>query len=126
MTRSLAEGFHCDALGCVAALPDGKLVAQVILPDAFDEDCARAAVVVTSREMPGDCQALALDRKLWRASGAIALRRIGENFAIKRARPAGQDRPWARGSFVEEPVAPVTRPQPRDATPKAEDLEVGD
>jgi competence protein ComEC len=83
--KSLADGFRCDALGCVAALPDGKLVSQVSLPDAFAEDCTRAAVVVTSREMPGDCPALAIDRKVWRASCAIALRRSGESFAIEPA-----------------------------------------
>jgi competence protein ComEC len=125
--KSLGEGFRCDALGCLAALTDGKLVSQVILPDALEEDCARAAVVVTSREMPGDCQALAIDRKAWRAGGAIALRRSGEGLAIERARPAGQDRPWARGVAIEEAATPVTRPQqPRDATPRSEDLEAGD
>jgi competence protein ComEC len=124
--KSLGEGFRCDALDCLAALPDGKLVSQVILPDAFNEDCARGAVVVTSRDTPGDCQALAINRKLWRASGAIASRRNDEGFAIERARPAGEERPWARGAVVEEPAVPAKRPQPRDATPKAEDMEVGD
>ena len=50
----------------------------------------------------GRLPALAIDRKLSRGGGAIALRRSGEGFAIERARPAGQDRPWARGSAVEE------------------------
>ncbi len=87
--KSLGEGFRCDALGCVAALPDGKLVSQVILPDAFEKDCTRAAVVVTSRDLPGDCQALAIDRKLSRGGGAIALRRSGEGFAIEQGAACG-------------------------------------
>ena len=68
-----------------------------------------------------------IDRKVSRGSGAIALRRNGEGFEITAARPAGQDRPWARGSAMpEETAAPAARPQPRDATPRAEDLEAGD
>jgi competence protein ComEC len=122
----LGAGFRCDQSGCIAALPGGGLVSQVIRPDAFAEDCTRAAVVVTSRDLPGPCQALAVDRKAWRSGGAIALRRNGQGFDIERARPAGQDRPWARGADPERPAAVVTRPQPRDATPKPDDLEAGD
>ena len=36
-----------------------------------------------------------------------------EGFSIELARPADQDRPWARGSVLEEPAVPVTRPPPR-------------
>jgi competence protein ComEC len=124
--KSLAQGFRCDASGCIATLPGGKLVSQVLAADAFEEDCARAAVVVTSRELPGACQALAIDRKASRAGGAVALRRNGDGFEVIRARPAGQDRPWARGVASDEVAPAVTRPQARDATPRAEDLEAGD
>jgi competence protein ComEC len=126
--KALGEGFRCDTSGCMARLADGRLVSQVITPDAFEEDCSLAAVVVTSRELPGECKALAIDRKVSRASGAVTLRRIGEGFEITAARPAGQDRPWARATAAPEEAAPTssTRPQPRDATPRAEDLEAGD
>ena len=82
--------------GCIASLPGGNLVAQVVAPDAFEEDCVRAAIVVTSREAPTGCAALAIDRKVLRAQGATALTRSGDGFEIIAARPAGQDRPWAR------------------------------
>jgi competence protein ComEC len=125
--KTLGQGFRCDASGCIARLADGKLVSQVITPDAFEEDCRLAAVVVTSRELPGECKAIVIDRKLSRGNGAIALRWNGDGFAINASRPAGQDRPWAHGSsMLDQTVAPAVRSQPRDATPRADDLEAGD
>jgi competence protein ComEC len=91
--KDLAQGFRCDTSGCIARLADGRLVSQVIAPDAFEEDCRRAAVVVTSRELPGACQALVIDRKVSRASGAVALRRLGKGFEITAAVPPGRTGP---------------------------------
>jgi competence protein ComEC len=124
---ALGQGFRCDAAGCIAALADGKLVSQVTAPDAFEEDCGRAAVIATSREAPPDCRAIAIDRKLSRADGAITLRANGKSFELEAARPPGEDRPWAH-STVSPAVAvrPTKPPAPRDATPRAEDLEAGD
>jgi competence protein ComEC len=125
--KMLGQGFRCDASGCIARLADGKLVSQVLTPDAFEEDCRLAAIVVTSREVPGECKAIAIDRKVSRGNGAIALRWNGDGFEITAARPAGQDRPWARASDTPQAIAaPAVRSQPRDATPRAEDLEAGD
>jgi competence protein ComEC len=125
--KSLGEGFRCDASACIARLADGRIISQVIAPDAFEEDCARTAIVVTGRDAPPGCQAMAIDRKTSRNGGAIAVKRTGDSFDVTAARPAGQDRPWARSvSQPDEPARPVTRPQSRDATPKAEDLEAGD
>ena len=91
--KALGEGFRCDPSGCIASLSGGKLVSQVITPDAFEEDCRLAAVVVTSRELPGECRALVIDRKASRGHGAIALRWNGEGFEIKATRPPARARP---------------------------------
>jgi competence protein ComEC len=126
---ALRAGFACDEAGCIAKLPDGKLVARILAPDAFEEDCRRALVVVTTRDAPPACAALTIDRKALRAGGALLLQRAGDGFEVTAARPAGQDRPWARArpEPVEGARTPtVTRPTPRDATPRAEDLEAGD
>lgn len=125
---TLAKGFRCDASGCIAKLPDGKLVAQVLSPDAFEEDCRNAAVVVTAREAPPKCDALIIDRNVSRAQSAIALKRRGDQWEWTAARPKRHDRPWARAVAAPgEPPAPaVARPQPRDATPRPEDLQPGD
>ena len=123
----LRDGVRCDAVGCTAKLADGRLVAFALSAEAFVEDCTRAAVVVSAREAPGNCAALLIDRKGWRANGAMALRWTGERFEQSAARPPGYERPWARG--IVEPVAITatpTRPATRDATPRAQDLEAGD
>jgi competence protein ComEC len=125
--KALEQGFRCDGSGCLVTMPDGRLLSQVLAPDAFEEDCRRAAIVVTSREAPPDCKALAIDRKAWRGHGATALRKLGEGWDITTARPAGLDRPWARSADVAaQPPPTTTPPSPRDATPRAEDLEAGD
>jgi competence protein ComEC len=124
--KTLAQGFRCDRAGCIARLDNGDLVSHVLEADAFEEDCERAAVVVTGREAPPDCKALVIDRQITRANGAIMLKRNGGGFEIIAARPAGLDRPWARRAASAETSAAVVRPQPRDATPRPEALEAGD
>jgi competence protein ComEC len=127
--KSLDQGFRCDASGCIARLTDGRLVSVATAADAFEEDCRKASLVVTARNAPPACDALIVDRNTSRARGAMALKRNGERWDVTAARPAGQDRPWARAMpMPEEATAPVTQQQsqPRDATPKPEDLEVGD
>ena len=68
-----------------------------------------------------------LRKQPFSGNGAIALRRAGDGFEITAARPAGLDRPWARGSAAPpEATSAAVRTQPRDATPRADDLEAGD
>jgi competence protein ComEC len=125
---TLGEGIRCDAAGCVGRLRDGSLVAIAKTIQAFEEDCRRAVLVVSNRDAPPGCAALVIDRGVWRRSGAIALRRRGEEFEITAARPPGYDRPWVRALAPDGDGLPPSRaaPQPRDATPRADDLEPGD
>lgn len=129
--KALGEGITCDEAGCIGRLADGSLVAHVRSIEAFEEDCRRAVLVVTARDAPPGCAALVVDRKVWRRSGAVALRRLGEGFELIAARPDGYDRPWAKALPPSDGAADSTRPNPapapsRDATPKEEDLEPGD
>jgi competence protein ComEC len=128
---TLGNGIRCDEAGCIGRLRDGSPVAVAKTIEAFEEDCRRAALVVSARDVPPGCAAFVVDRQVWRRSGAIALRRVGEGFEVTPTRRAGYDRPWARaivrGGDTSEPGS--SRPagtQPRDATPRAEDLEAGD
>src|ERR1019366_2635547 len=104
-----------------------RLASQALSAEAFAEDCARAAVVVSPREAPGDCAATLIDRRAWRAYGAVALRWTIDRFELKAARPPGYERPWARAPRepASTPLAP-TRPAASDATPRTEDMEIGD
>ena len=127
--KTLGEGIRCDAAGCIGRLADGSLVAIANTVEAFEEDCRRAAVVLSPRDAPPACGALVVDRQALRQSGAMALRRAGQGFEVMAARPAGYDRPWARATVTPADApgrSPSARPQPRDATPNVDDLEVGD
>ncbi len=94
--RGLGQGIGCDPSGCIGKLADGALVAYVVSPDAFEEDCRRALLVVaTHDDPPPDCAAQVIGRRQWRDHGALALHRTGSGFAIVTARPANFDRPWA-------------------------------
>jgi competence protein ComEC len=131
---SLADGVSCDAIGCIARLGDGTVVALPTAAEALIEDCAEAALVITSRTAPPQCAATVLDRKLRGEAGALALRRVGTGWEIVAARPAGEERPWsgragAGGGGVAsgagspgEAGGAANKPGARDATPRPEDV----
>src|SRR6185295_14950300 len=68
---SLADGVSCDAAGCVAQLPNGGFVALALRPEALADDCARAAVIVTSRQASPGCGALVIGEARLLKQGAI-------------------------------------------------------
>jgi competence protein ComEC len=127
--QTLGEGIRCDGAGCIGRLRDGSLVAIARTIAAFEEDCRRAALVVSAGDAPPGCAAILVDRQVSRRSGAMALRRVGEGFEITPARPAGHERPWTRavtpGNDAPDAIRPASPPA-RDATPRADDLEAGD
>jgi competence protein ComEC len=120
--KALGQGVTCDEAGCIGRLADGAVVAITRTIEAFEEDCRRAALVVSSRDAPPDCAARVVDRAVWRNSGAVALRRVGKGWDMTVARPPGYDRPWAPARKT-APASSTSAPPPRDATPNVEDLE---
>ncbi|NIK46116.1 competence protein ComEC [Variibacter gotjawalensis] len=114
--KDLSAGFDCDAVGCVAVLSDGRLVAVALHAEAFADDCKRAAIVVSRRTAPSGCAAKLYDRG--RADSALALTINRDGFAETRARAADSDRPWAPSA--------VTKLQAPDATPAEPDLREDD
>ena len=128
--RTLGEGITCDQAGCIARLADGPVVAVARTLEAFEEDCRRAALVVSARQVPFACAAFVIDRSASQRNGALALRRTGNGWQINAARPDGYERPWTR-ALRPTPEGASTRPPPArppaaDATPRPEDLEPGD
>jgi competence protein ComEC len=121
--KTLGDGIACDAIGCVGRLADGRLVALARSIAAFEEDCRRAAVVASARVAPSACAALVIDRTALRHTGAVALRRMGQGFEMTVARPVGYDRPWTKAA---PKAAARKQTQPRDATPRVDDLRLGD
>ena len=120
--ESLKAGVSCDEIGCIGRLKDGRLVSFALSAEAFAEDCARANVVISPHQAPGACNALLIDRKAWRANGAMALRWTNDHFEQSAARPSDYERPWARPPHPASDIGTApARPAP-NATPKAEDL----
>jgi competence protein ComEC len=131
--KGLGDGISCDPSGCVGKLDDGRLISYVMAPEAFEEDCRRAAIIVAIRDAPPDCDATVIGRRDWRERGALALYRSGAAFIVEAARPPNFDRPWApRAARATMPPNADVAPNmpaaavPREATPPAEDLQADD
>jgi competence protein ComEC len=125
---SLKDGVTCDEIGCVARLRDGTIVALPFAAEAFEEDCRRAALVVSQRTAPPFCSTTTVDRTIWPRTGATALYRVGTGWERVVAYAPGYDRPWARTipARGEGEAASSARPAERDATPRTEDLSADD
>jgi competence protein ComEC len=121
---SLANGVRCDAIGCIGTLNNGRLISMVLGIEAFAEDCARAAIIVSARQAPeSGCAAIVVDRQTSREHGAVALRASGDHFQLALARPPGSERPWMSNPMrSSENTQPATARGPHDATPRQDDL----
>jgi competence protein ComEC len=118
----LDDDISCDPSGCVGRLADGSLVAYTLAPDAFEDDCRNAALIVAMHDPPPGCAAMVVRRGDLRARGALSLRRTDSGFLVDSARPPNFDRPWAPA-----PAPPKAQPgkaaPPPEATPRPEDLD---
>jgi competence protein ComEC len=124
---SLGNGVTCDAIGCVGKLRDGRFVSVALAAEAFAEDCARVAIIVSQREAPSpNCAATLIDRKISRAYGAVALRWTGDHFEQSVTHAPGHERPWTQSPAVAGADGAQPRSPRSDATPRSEDLDAGD
>ncbi|CAN5240780.1 ComEC/Rec2 family competence protein [soil metagenome] len=106
--RDLAAGVACDGLGCVAPLGAGDALAVVTGRAAgFDDDCRRAAVVVSRLPAPPGCSSLAIviDRDRLARFGAHALYGTGTDAKGKPKFRVTTAYPAARRPFM--PPAPA-------------------
>src|SRR5262245_18904266 len=123
----LGHGVTCDAIGCIGKLGDGRLISMVVGIEAFAEDCARAAVVISARESPSTCGTTVIDRATWQSYGAVALRWMGDHFTQTVALPRGQQRPWThRVRTISESAEPARGQSSRGAEPHQDDLTADD
>ena len=125
---TLSNGVRCDAVGCIGALNDGRLISMVLGIEAVAEDCARAAIVLSAREVPASgCAAIVVDRRTTRDHGAAALHKIGDHFQLAFARPPGSDRPWMNSPMrASESTQAATQRGSTDAMPRDDDLSADD
>ncbi len=100
----------CDRLGCALASSQGLTIALVEDRMAFDEDCARADIIVSPLTAPPGCEAgEVFDEKRLARTGAVGLNWDGAAFTLARDRLALQDRPWSpapKGLRTDRPVRP--------------------
>jgi len=85
----------CDRDGCIAALRSGGALSVVTETPAFEEDCMRAAVLVSGLSAPADCPAQVFDQRLLAGTGAVGLTWNGSTFLIATDRSSLEDRPWS-------------------------------
>jgi competence protein ComEC len=112
----------------VTQTADGALVALSLRPEALADDCERAALIVTARQVASGCRASVIDAERLRRQGALTLKRTNDGFAVDAVKPRGIDRPWspsAGGDSDSETTIFVSRParQAVDATPSEADLQ---
>jgi len=108
---SLMDGVSCDDAGCVVQASGGATVALTLKPEAFADDCARAAVIVTLRQPPSDCAAMVLDRETLSRRGTLALRKTADGYTVTAIRPRGVDRPWSlRKAICSRTIDPAVIP----------------
>jgi competence protein ComEC len=76
-------------------MADGSFVALTFKSEALADDCSRALLLVTARQVPTACVATVINAERLRQHGAIALRRSRRGFDVDAVKPKGLDRPWA-------------------------------
>ena len=97
----------CDRLGCVADLPEGESLSIVLDRLAFDEDCARAEIVVSALSAPQGCKAkFVLDEKALARFGAVGLTWSDDTGFTLAERP----QPARKPSLVARARARARRP----------------
>src|SRR4029078_268831 len=95
--------------------------------DTIAEVCPRAAVVISARERPAQCNAMLVDRAVWQSFGAVALRWTGDRFTQTVALPPRPHRPWQHPARpISEKADPPRRQSPREAEPHQDDLTADD
>jgi competence protein ComEC len=95
--QARAADAPCDRLGCVADLPEGEQLSIVLDRQAFEEDCARAEVVVSALTAPHNCKAkFVFDEEVLARLGAVGLT-LNEDggFAVASDRSPLENRPWS-------------------------------
>jgi competence protein ComEC len=104
----------------VVAAAGGLWIAFVQDFSAFDEDCRRAAVIVTRLEAPPGCKArFILDGEQLKQRGATTIRLGPEAVEMRSVRKGREIRSWT-GAETLRAEASIARDRPRRAQPVPE------
>lgn len=92
--EGLDRDLRCDALGCIYSY-QGQEIALIFNPQAIEEDCARANLVVSLEPLPDSCAApIKIDRfDLWR-KGTHTIRFKPDGVIVESVADSRGLRPW--------------------------------
>lgn len=109
--RTVRAGARCDRLGCVVAMANGTAVSFVLDRSGFQEDCARASIVISRLRAPAGCGAsIVIDRDFLDRHGATAIR-FGTGPEVASTKRPREARPWLKP----DPPAQAQNPSPAPA-----------
>jgi competence protein ComEC len=116
----LRRDARCDRAGCIVEAAGQRPLAFVRDVLAFEEDCRRAAVIVSRLPAPPRCEAaLVLDREALTARGATTVI-LGEGgIELRSVRRGRETRPWPSPGTA-DPRASPAQERPRPARPVPE------
>jgi len=115
---TLGQAARCDRLGCVMEADARRAVAFVQEFAAFEEDCRRAAIVITRLDAPASCGApVVLDRHALGERGATAIRLTSDAAEIQSVKRGKEIRPWAT---MAKAMSLPAQEKPRPARPVPE------
>jgi competence protein ComEC len=77
-------------------LAGGGRIAVPRHPDAVDDDCREARIVVTRHAVPSGCAATIVDLRAIAWTGAVRIHGGESGIGVEAARTEGADRPWFR------------------------------
>lgn len=122
---SLKQAARCDRLGCVVETETQRAVAIVQEFSAFEDDCRRAAIIITRLDAPSNCGAsVVLDRKALAERGATAIRLTSEAAEIQSVKKGREVLPWTATAKASRPPTQertrLTRPVPEQDLPHEE------
>ncbi len=92
-----ANNIRCDPYGCIARAKSGQTIAAATRLDALGEDCASAALVISSIPTRGACigPKLVIDRFDVARNGPYAVW-MGDRIVVETVQEFRGDRPWSR------------------------------
>lgn len=122
---SLQQDARCDRLGCIVATGSRRSIAFVKEFAGFEEDCRRAAIVISRLDAPPSCAApVVLDRQALASRGATAMRLTPEAVETQSVKRGRELHPWTAAAT--ETTAPaqgksrLARPVPEQDIPEDE------
>lgn len=112
-------GWQCDAYSCLSMVK-GRLLSFIAKPDAIQEDCRHASILVAPMDIRVPCPApkLILDRGALWERGAAAISILDKGMAVELASQERGVRPWAPERRRKEviPVDTGESPEKQDNT----------